>query len=332
MRQLTQSTAANIMVFMTGSTDHTSGLSGLTLTITASNNGAAFAAIMPTVTDRGSGWYNLALTTSHTDTLGDLALHITATGSDSTDLVMSINAAAAGGSADWSAGEREQIRQALGITGTKTATSGGNIDTIITKLPTNNIMGSGVKIDKDSVIDAIKTKTDNLPADPASNTQVNTRMATFSYTAPDNANIVNIKAKTDNLPSDPADESLLEAAISTRMAAGSYVAPDNANIAAIKAKTDNLPSGVKKNTALSNFSFAMTDKSTHYSFVAGQVITGARSIDGGAFAACTNSVVEIGAGVYKIDLSAADLNGNVIVLRFIAAGADDRLITIVTEA
>ena len=59
---------------------------------------------------------------------------------------------------------------------------------------------------KDSEIDAIKSKTDNLPADPASNTQVNTRLATAGYTAPDNSSVTAIKAKTDNLPSDPASE------------------------------------------------------------------------------------------------------------------------------
>lgn len=37
-----------------------------------------------------------------------------------------------------------------------------------TKLPTNEIMGSSVKTDKDDEIDAIKAKTDNLPADPTS--------------------------------------------------------------------------------------------------------------------------------------------------------------------
>lgn len=41
------------------------------------------------------------------------------------------------------------------------------------KLPTNNFMGSAVKTDKDDEIDAIKAKTDNLPADPASETNVN---------------------------------------------------------------------------------------------------------------------------------------------------------------
>lgn len=75
---------------MADETDHVSGLAGLTLTITASKDSAAFASISPTVTDRGNGWYNLALTTSHTDTVGDLALHITSTGADPTDVVWEV--------------------------------------------------------------------------------------------------------------------------------------------------------------------------------------------------------------------------------------------------
>lgn len=95
MRNLDQTTAYNLMVFMTDSTDHMTGKPGLTLTITASKAGAAFASITPTVTDRGSGWYSLALTTTHTDTAGDLALHITGTGADPTDLVSRVGAIAA---------------------------------------------------------------------------------------------------------------------------------------------------------------------------------------------------------------------------------------------
>lgn len=87
---LKQSTARDVMVFLVDSADHITGKTGLTLTITASKNGAAFASISPTVTERGTGWYSLALTTSHTDTLGDLALHITATGADPADLVFTV--------------------------------------------------------------------------------------------------------------------------------------------------------------------------------------------------------------------------------------------------
>ena len=48
-----------------------------------------------------------------------------------------------------------------------------DVDNIEAKLPTNYIMGSSDQTDKDDEIDAIKAKTDNLPADPASETNVN---------------------------------------------------------------------------------------------------------------------------------------------------------------
>jgi hypothetical protein len=87
MRLLKQSTNRNLVVFMTDSADHVTGKTGLTLTITASKDGGSFSSISPTVTELSDGWYNLALTTTHTNTLGDFALHITAAGADPTDLV-----------------------------------------------------------------------------------------------------------------------------------------------------------------------------------------------------------------------------------------------------
>lgn len=44
------------------------------------------------------------------------------------------------------------------------------------------------------------------------NATISSRLASASYTAPDNASITAIKAKTDNLPTDPADQSLIIAA------------------------------------------------------------------------------------------------------------------------
>ena len=87
---LIKDTARNLMVLMVQASDHLTGLASLTLTITASKDGAAFASISPTVTDRGNGWYNLALTSSHTDTAGDLALHITGSSADPLDLRFSV--------------------------------------------------------------------------------------------------------------------------------------------------------------------------------------------------------------------------------------------------
>jgi hypothetical protein len=86
-------------------------------------------------------------------------------------------------------------------------------------------------------ITAIKTKTDNLPADPASNTQLLTRLAAADYIAPSNSEIAAIKAMTDNLPTDPSSTT----DVLTRLAAGDYVAPNNDEILAIKDRTDNLP-------------------------------------------------------------------------------------------
>lgn len=90
MRKLKQSTARTIYVLMVDSSDHITGKTGLTLTITAGKAGGAFASISPTVTERGNGWYAIALTASHTDTLGDLALHVTATGADPADFLAEV--------------------------------------------------------------------------------------------------------------------------------------------------------------------------------------------------------------------------------------------------
>ncbi len=90
MEPLKQSTARNVMVLMVDSSDGKTGKTGLTLTITASKDGAAFATITPTVTERGNGWYNLALTSSHTDTLGDLSFHITGSGADACDFKLPV--------------------------------------------------------------------------------------------------------------------------------------------------------------------------------------------------------------------------------------------------
>ncbi|MCA0032757.1 hypothetical protein [Mesorhizobium sp. B263B2A] len=65
---------------------------------------------------------------------------------------------------------------------------------------------------------------DNLDA------AISTRLASGSYTAPDNAGIAAISAKTANLPSDPADQSLIIAATNTILS----------DTGSIKAKTDSL--------------------------------------------------------------------------------------------
>jgi hypothetical protein len=89
----------------------------------------------------------------------------------------------------------------------------------------------------------------------------------------------------------------------------------------------------KKNSAFDLY-FAIRNAS-------GDLVSGAagldseRSIDGAAFADCSNEAVEIGSsGIYKLSLTAAEMNGDVIVVqtKSSTSGAKPFLITIYTAA
>lgn len=81
-----QSQTAQALVFlMVDSSDHISPKTGLTVTVTLSKNGAAFAAPSGAVTEIGSGWYKVAGHATDSNTLGPLVLHASATGADPTD-------------------------------------------------------------------------------------------------------------------------------------------------------------------------------------------------------------------------------------------------------
>ena len=92
----------------------------------------------------------------------------------------------------------------------------------------------------------------------------------------------------------------------------------------------SVTSNVKKNAALNGFTFVLTDSTTHNPKT-GVTVTAQRSINGGALGSCTNAVTEISNGLYTINLSASDLNGNVILLRFTGTSTDDRDILIITQ-
>lgn len=92
-----------------------------------------------------------------------------------------------------------------------------------------------------------------------------------------------------------------------------------------------LQSGIRKNLAIANFPFLMTD-STNHNPATGLTVTATRSIDGAAFASGTiANMTEVSSGLYQCDLGAGDLNGDTIALRFTAAGADDLVVTLITE-
>jgi hypothetical protein len=77
-----QNTGRNLMLKVYLAADHVSPALGMTLTVTLSKNGSAFAAAGATVTERTGGWYQVALSTTDTNTLGDLVVRATAASCD----------------------------------------------------------------------------------------------------------------------------------------------------------------------------------------------------------------------------------------------------------
>src|SRR5438552_7411210 len=92
MALLKQSTAYTRTFKMIDSADHFSKKTGLTCTVNISKAGAAFGAAGGTVSEVANGWYKVALTTTDTNTLGDLAYYITASGADDTDFADQVTA------------------------------------------------------------------------------------------------------------------------------------------------------------------------------------------------------------------------------------------------
>jgi hypothetical protein len=84
------STAYPVMFHLVLSIDHTSDATGKTPTLTRSKNGGAFNAGTGAVSEVGSGWYSWAGNATDRDTLGPLALHVTATGCDTLDFIIPI--------------------------------------------------------------------------------------------------------------------------------------------------------------------------------------------------------------------------------------------------
>ena len=227
MALLKQSTGYTRSFKLVSSTDHLSAKTSASPTVNISKAGGAFATSTNAAVEIANGWYKVTLTTTETNTLGDLAFYITASGADDTDFC----------------------------------------DQVVVDLP-----GATVS----SVTGAVGSVTG----------------AVGSVTA-------GVTVTTNN---DKTGYSLTAGQL--------------------------LPA---KNAGLNNFEFYLTSSTDHISPATGATVTAQRSIDGGAFASCANSVAEVSNGVYKINLAASDLNGTVITLRFTATTADTRILTLITQ-
>lgn len=187
--------------------------------VTKIQSGLALEATLTAI--KGAGWNNGTLQNIKNDTDSQQTALQEIKGEGWTDetltaLMTAIEAISAGSGA---------TAQEVWGYATRVLTAGTNID--LSALATAADLAT-----VDTVVDAIKAKTDNLPADPAAVGSAMTLTAAYDKAKDDvltplavvDGIVDAIKAQTDKIPSSPAS-------------AGEYTT----NIGAIKAKTDNLP-------------------------------------------------------------------------------------------
>jgi len=189
MYQIKQSsTARPLMFLMVDSTDHVTGKTGLTPTVTLSKNGGAFASPSGAVSEVAHGWYAVAGNATDSSTLGPLALHATGTAADPTDVIY------------------DCVLDLPGVaqTGDSFARVGA---------PAGASVSADIAAVKAETA-AINAKTTSLPSDPADASDIAASFVTVNATLATLTGFVDtevaaIKAKTDALPSDPADASVV---------------------------------------------------------------------------------------------------------------------------
>lgn len=275
---LKKDTATNVTILMVDSSDHVTGKTGLTLTIYATKAAGTPGAITPTVTELDStnvkGIYKLALTSSHIDTLGELQLHITASGADPTDVKWQVSTYLPGEAATlqadqavnatkWAGGTIPapnvtgvpiiDLKYILGTVLTETAgqiaaafkqffdvaSPTGNMKAITNVVTATNLTNAPTNGDFTATMKAsINTEADTALADydAPTHTELTNELATA-----DDATLAAIAALNNLSQADVRSAvGLATANLDTQLSAiDDYI---DTEVAAIKAKTDNLPS------------------------------------------------------------------------------------------
>jgi len=186
-----------------------------------------------------------------------------------------------------------------------------------------------------------KALTNNLIGSPTVNTDGAIKGVDVAIILADTADmqprVVAIETDTDELQQDWENGGRLDLILDARMAEASISttagAVDNVTLVdTTTVNTDTASIGVTKNAIFSNFEFMMVDATDHVTPETGLTVTGQMSIDGAAFASVNGSIAEVSNGIYQIDFTADDTNGDVITYRFSSAGAADTFVTIKTRA
>lgn len=398
MAILKQSTTYTRTFLMVATSDHITGITGATVAVNISKAGATGAAAGGTVSQVDAtnmpGLYKIALTTTDTNTLGDLSFHCTATSADPTDFVDQVCANILGDTLPANATQINSVStssvttisanqgttQPLNFTGTggsalvksdMTDIAGAAVSTTTAQIGVNVVninaqtataaagvtFPSSIASPTNITAGTITTAT-NLTNAPTSgdftatmktslnaSTPASITGAVGSVTGNVGGNVVGsvgsvtgnvggsvssvtgaVGSVTGNVGGSVASVTGAVGSVTGNVGGSVASVTGAVTVGAINATASNL----KKNNGLNNFELVMTDSTTHAPKT-GLTVTAQRSIDGGAFANCTNSVTEVANGVYAINLASTDLNGAVITFRFTATGADDKLVTIVTQ-
>lgn len=310
MYEILKSSTQSVLVFLlVDNTDHLTGKTGLTPTVTLSKNGGSFASPSGAVSEIANGFYKVAGNATDTNTAGPLILHATGTGADPVDVVYAIvgydpqdgvrlgltslpNAAAeaSGGLLTRGTGAGQISLSSGTVTvGTNNDKSGYTVSTVSDKTG-YALSSSGVQAIWDALTSALTT-----------------------------ASSIGKKLSDWVLGSD--SKVLLSSNAQTGVTIPTVTSLTNS-------VTLTNTQGVKKNTALPAFAFKMYDSAGNPK--TGLTVSGFVTIDGAAYVTLTNSVTELSNGTYLVDLAAADLNGRNIMLRFTASGASDTDLEIIT--
>lgn len=333
-------TAQPLVFFMVLSSDHITGATGLTPTVTISKNGGAFAAPSGAISSVGNGWYQVAGNASDSNTLGPLLLHATAGTADPVDdcfPVVAYNPQSA----------NNFITGTNGVTQTYDANNFLKVDLEdIHAVAVNSASAQlGVNVVQWNT-SAVTVDANSLPnvnakaVNAVLTTSVTTVNANVGTTQPTNFTGVGASAL---VKSDAVDIGGVASASGAIGSVGSVTGNVGGNVTGsvgsvlaavtVGGYSAGQDPAVRKNQALNNFAFLMVSSTDHVTPKTGlgAAVTAQRSLDGAAFAACANAVAELSNGIYVINLAAGDLNAGVVTLRFSGTGADDTFVNIVTQ-
>lgn len=193
--RIPQSTTKLVLFKAYLSSDHVTEATGKTIAITISKNGGAFGnpnAGATNATEISSGWYKVSLDTTDTNTLGPVAVRGAVATIDDVGILLEVVSATSGGYTNLDAAVTSRMATYTQPTGFLAATFPTG-----TVANTTNITAGTVTTVSGNVTGSVGSVT-GLTASNLDAT-VSSRLASGSYTAPDNASITGIKAKTDSL-------------------------------------------------------------------------------------------------------------------------------------